>query len=102
MTISSQTRQAGPFTGNGATTAFPFAFKVFTAADLVVVRTDLSGADSALVLGTDYSVTLNADQNANPGGTITLPVALATGFKLTATSGLENLQPTDLTNQGGF
>lgn len=102
MTISSQTRQAGPFTGNGATTAFPFAFKVFTAADLVVVRTDLSGADSTLVLGTDYSVTLNADQNANPGGTITLPVALATGFKLTATSGLENLQPTDLTNQGGF
>jgi hypothetical protein len=102
MTISSQTRQAGPFTGNGATTAFPFAFKVFTAADLVVVRTDLSGVDSTLVLGTDYSVALNADQNANPGGTITLPVALASGFKLTATSGLANLQPTDLTNQGGF
>jgi hypothetical protein len=56
-----------------------------------------------LVLNTDYTVTLNGNQNTNPGGTVTLVAgALATGFTLTLTSDLANLQPTDLTNQGGF
>lgn len=103
MTISSQTRTAGPFTGNGVTTTFPFTFKVFAASDLYVVRTDATtGIDTVLVLGTDYTVTLNTNQNSSPGGSITLPTALASGFKLTATSALQYLQPTDLTNQGGF
>lgn len=103
MTISSQVRKAGPFTGNDSTTVFPFAFKVFSAADLYVVRTDMGiGLDSVLVLSSDYTVALNADQNANPGGSVTLSGALATGFTLTVTSSLEYLQPTDLTNQGGF
>lgn len=104
MTISSTTRKAGPYTGNGSASAFPFAFKVFTAADLYVVKTNTTlGADSVLVLGTDYTVALNADQNANPGGTITLTAGvLAAGYNLTITSSLQYLQPTDLTNQGGF
>lgn len=103
MTISSTTRKAGPFTGNGTTTAFPFAFKVFQASDVLVVRLNVAtNVESTLVLNTDYTITLNLDQDSNPGGTITLPAALATGYKLTATSDLENLQPTDLTNQGGF
>lgn len=102
MTISSQTRKAGPFTGNGVTTAFPFAFKVFTASDLLVVRANLSGIETNLVLGTDYAVTLNADQNSNPGGTVTLTGALASGFLLSITSQVPLTQSTDLTNQGGF
>jgi hypothetical protein len=103
VTISSQTRTAGPFTCNGSTTSFPFSFKVFLATDIVVVlRTDLTGAESNLVLGSDYTVALNADQNANPGGTINTIGAFASGFTLTATSNLAYLQPTDLTNQGGF
>lgn len=103
MTISSQTRKAGPFVGNDSTTAFPFAFKVFTAADMYVVKTDTDlEVETVLVLNTDYTVSLNADQNANPGGTITLPTALATGFTLTVTSNISPLQQTDLTNQGGF
>jgi hypothetical protein len=104
MTISSTTRVAGPFTGNGTASAFPFAWKVFSAADLDVVRRNVtSGTDTVLVLNTDYTVTLNGNQNTNPGGTVTLVAgALATGFTLTLTSDLANLQPTDLTNQGGF
>lgn len=103
MTISSQTRKAGPFVGNDSTTAFPFAFKVFSAADMYVVKTDTDlEVEMALVLNTDYTVSLNADQNASPGGTITLPTALATGFTLTVTSNISPLQQTDLTNQGGF
>jgi hypothetical protein len=104
MTISSTTRVAGPFTGNGTASAFPFAWKVFAAADLDVVRRNVtSGTDTVLVLNTDYAVTLNGNQNTNPGGTVTLVAgALASGFTLTLTSDLANLQPTDLTNQGGF
>ena len=104
MTISSTTRVAGPFTGNGTASAFPFNWKVFAAADLDVVRRNTtSGTDTVLVLNTDYTVTLNGNQNTNPGGTVTLTAgALASGFTLTLTSDLANLQPTDLTNQGGF
>lgn len=102
MTISSENRVAGPYIGNDAATAFPFAFKVFGASDLQVVLTDSDGAESTLTLTTDYTVTLNSNQDSNPGGTVTLPAVLATGYKLTVTSSIIPLQATDLTNQGGF
>lgn len=104
MTISSTTRIAGPFVGNGTASVFPFTFKVFSAADIDVIRlTVSSGVETTLVLTTDYTVTLNVDQNSNPGGSITLVAGnLASGFTLTITSDIANLQPTDLTNQGGF
>ncbi|CAB4133196.1 hypothetical protein UFOVP140_57, partial [uncultured Caudovirales phage] len=104
MTISSQTREAGPFVGNGTTTVFPFAFKVFQASDLYVVRlVTATGVQSTLVSGTDYTVSINSDQNASPGGTVTLiGGALAAGYTLTLTSLISYLQPTDLTNTGGF
>jgi len=104
MTISNTTRTTVPYIGNGTATVFAFPFKVFAAADLDVVRLNSStGVESTLVLNSDYSVTLNGDQNSNPGGSITLLAgALATGFTLVITSDIANLQPTDLTNQGGF
>lgn len=102
MTISSTNRKAGPYSGNGVAVAFPFPFKVFGASDMYVVRADSTGAETALVLNSDYTVALNSDQDSNPGGTITLPVALATGYTLTITSKVDNLQQVDLTNQGGF
>jgi hypothetical protein len=104
MTISSTNRKAGPYIGNGTTTVFPFYFKVFTAADVEVVRlTVATNVETILTLTTNYTVTLNTDQNANPGGSITLVAgALAAGFNLVITSDIGNLQPTDLTNQGGF
>jgi hypothetical protein len=102
MTISSQTRKAGPFIGNGSTTAFPFTFKVFTASDLVVTRANTAGAETVLTMGTNYTVSLNANQNTNPGGTVTLTSALASNFRLVITSAVPNLQPVDITNNGGF
>ena len=104
MTISSTNRKAGPYIGNGTTTVFPFYFKVFTAADVEVVRlTVATNVETILTLTTNYTVTLNTDQNANPGGSITLVAgALASGYNLVITSAIGNLQPTDLTNQGGF
>lgn len=105
MTISSASRKAGPFLGNGVTASFPFLFKVFQASDLQVIKTGVAGTDAVLTLNSDYSVVLNADQNASPGGTITYPLSgtkLATGEKLTATGVLATLQGTHITNGGNF
>jgi len=104
MTISSTTRTAGPFIGNGTALIFPFAFKVFQASDLLVVKLQASnGALQELALTTDYTVLLNLDQDSNPGGSITLTAgALPSGYSLSITSDVPNTQLTDLTNQGGF
>jgi hypothetical protein len=103
MTISSTTRIAGPYTGSGTTGPFTFAFKVFQASDLVVVKREISTAtDTTLTLTTDYSVTLNGNQNSSPGGSVTLVSSISSAYELTLTSSISNLQPTDLTNQGGF
>ena len=108
MTINSTVRKTNLFVGNGSASTFPFTFKVFTAAEIVVVRvTTATSTETTLTLQTDYTVTLNPDQNGNPGGSITLVSGgvaqnLATGFNLVITSNVQPLQGTDLTNQGGF
>lgn len=101
MTINTEDRLAGPFTGNGSTTVFPFAFKVAAPAD-VQVRQLITATGVETVLSTGYSVLLNADQNANPGGSVTLSVALATGRQLAITSDLAELQGADIWNAGAF
>jgi hypothetical protein len=98
-------RIAGPYDGNGSATSFPFSFKVFAKADLQIVRLSALDIESTLTLDSDYTVTLNADQDANPGGTVTYPISgspLAIGERLTIRGALEIEQQTDFTNQGGF
>ncbi len=110
MTINSTTRKTNNLAGNGNTATFPFAFKVFTDADVVVKKLEVSTSiETTLTLGVnnDYTVSLNPDQNGSPGGNVTLKQGgndfnLPSGFQLVITSALEPLQGTDLTNQGGF
>lgn len=108
MTINSTIRKTNLFVGNGSTSTFPFTFKVFTASEIVVVKvTTATSTETTLTIQTDYTVTLNPDQNSNPGGSITLVSGgvaqnLATGFNLIITSDVQPTQGTDLTNQGGF
>ncbi len=103
MTISSSTRKAGPFPGNGVTVAYPFTFKVFTQADVLAVRAvTATGLETTLALGSDYTISLNGDQNTSPGGTLTMLVAAPTGSTVTLTSQVANTQGVDLTNLGGF
>lgn len=102
MSISSENRKAGPYTGNGVATVFPFSFKVFGADDVRVVVADTDGTESDLSLGTDFTATINSDQDSAPGGSVTLPAALASGYTLIVTSSIEQLQPVVLTNNGGF
>lgn len=97
MTVQPNDRRAGPFTSG---TSFPFDFKVFSKTDLLVVRTDSNGVDFDLVLDSDYTVALNADQDNDPGGTVSY--ALATGDTVTILGNLTFEQPTQITNAGGF
>lgn len=105
MTVPSTLRRAGPFLGNGSSTVFSFAFKCFAAGDLRVVRTGATGLETTLVLNSDYSVVLNSDQDASPGGTVIYPIsgpALPVGQKITIISALEVAQTTDLLGGGAF
>lgn len=82
--------------------AYPFGFKAFTTADLAVVKKDASGVLTTLALTTDYSVSLNADQNTAPGGLVTMVVALPVGYTLTISTAVAATQGASLTNGGAF
>lgn len=102
MSIASAISKSGPYACNGVTVAFTLSFACLATTDLQVVRTDASGADTTLVLTTDYSVSLNADQVNAPGGTVTLVVAPATGFQITVLRNIAMTQGTSLPNQGAW
>lgn len=102
MTIASQTRTAGPFTGTGLLVTYPFAFKIFAGSDLLIQQTDAVGNVTNWTLGANFSVVLNSDQSVSPGGTVTPFVALPTGYTLNFTSAVALTQPASLTNSGGF
>lgn len=105
MTIPSTARRAGPYYGTAAQTVWPFAFKVFDPADVAVIRTSSTGVESTLVLNSDYSVTLNANQDTSPGGTVVYPLTgspMAPGNRLTIIGDLDYDQPLDLPDGGNF
>jgi len=102
MSISSSTRKAGPYIGDGIVTALPFTFKVFATNEVKVVQTDAAGVETTRTLTADYTVTLNADQDTSPGGTVTMLVAPAVGYSHTITSTVAETQGVTLTNAGGF
>lgn len=101
MTVPATARRAGPYSGNGVTTAFGFTFKVFDEADVRVVE-NTAGVETDAVLNSDYTVTLNGDQEASPGGTVTYPSAPAAGTTITLVGNLGYSQPTDLPEGGSF
>ena len=102
MTISAETAVAGPYSGNGATTAFAFSFKCFSTSDVDVYLETSAGAQTLQTLSTHYSVSLNADQDTSPGGTVTMVTAPVTGSKLHIVSGLPLTRTDVFSNAGGF
>lgn len=103
MTIPSSPRRAGPYAGTGSQTAFGFGFKVFDGIDLRVVELDVpTGVESEAVLGADYSVAINPDQESTPGGTVNYLVAPAASKKITVVGNLSYEQPTDLPDGGNY
>lgn len=102
MPISTTSRKAGPFPGNGVARDFSFNFKIFAPSELRVSITNAAGAEQVLGFNIDYTVSLNPDQDADAGGIVTLNRPLASGSRLVILSDVALLQPIDLTNQGGF
>lgn len=103
MTVSNTTRKAGPYNGNGVNLTFPFGFKVFKGADLLVVYFTPLVGETTLVYNSDYSVLLNPDQDATPGGSVTLlGVAPPAGDRIAIAGNLDYTQPLDITNEDGY
>ena len=101
MTVGAIERKAGPYNySDGA--IYPFYFKVFSASDVVAIKTDSVGAESELVLNNDFTVSLNDNQDNNPGGNVSLSISLTDQHKITISSGVQLTQETVITNQGGF
>lgn len=100
MSVPEASRRAGPFEGNGSAKEFAFHFKVFTSDQIAVYVSAPDGSDVLVESG--YSVELNEDQEALPGGTVYLVDALPEGRRLTLLSNVPYDQPMVLTNQGGF
>ena len=101
MTVSSTLRRAGPFAGDGTSTEYPFTFRVFDAGE-VVATLAVDGVETVLSASTDYTVSVNDDQQSTPGGTVSLGFTLAAGQTLSLTSKLPYDQPLEITNAGGF
>ncbi len=97
-------RLAGPFTGAGQTT-FSFGFFTYAEED-IYVGTAMSDDEASTILeqGVDYTVTLNSDQDATPGGSITLLTqgGLKQGETLVIGSCLEYVKNIELTNYSRF
>lgn len=102
MTVATTARTAGPFLGTGAVSVYAFGFKVFLTTDVLVQITSPTGSLTIGVLGTDYSVSLNANQDNNPGGNVILTAPLASGASLTIGSQVPLSQTVVLTNPGGW
>lgn len=100
MTVEAITRKAGPYDYTSGA-AYPFAFKVFNKTDVYVVVTE-NDVESIITLDANYTVTLNDDQDNNPGGYVSLITQYGSHCKITIGSGVPYNQGLVLTNKGGF
>lgn len=101
MTIERESRRSDVYLGDGSSTALPFGFKVFLPTEIVVVLNE-NGTERVLSHGQGCTVSLNAEQDVQPGGTVRLDTPLPADSKAVVLSNVRPLQQVDLTNQGGF
>lgn len=106
MAVEYIKRLAGPYVGDGTgQKTFSFGFLIFDESDVyVAVAASSDSEPSDLQQGTDYTVSMNADQSATPGGTITLTseCGLAKDAVLVIGSAVDYTQTLDLTNYTRF
>ena len=98
MTIETTTSKAGPYAGAGTAGPFPVPFRFLDASHLQVIRTDISGANTTLSIGSDYSV----QGVGQTTGAVTLAAALAVGFKLTVLRSVPATQEADYVQNDAF
>lgn len=101
MTIERESRRSDVYLGDGRNTSLPFGFKVFLPTEIAVVLNE-NGVERTLSHGHGCTVSLNAEQDVQPGGTVRLNAPLPPGSKAVVLSNVRPLQQVDLTNHGGF
>ena len=95
-------RLAGPFTSEGQS-RLPFGFLIFEKTDVYVATADDPEAQARiLVYGQDYSVEMNSDQTATPGGTVVLTTPIVKGNIFVVGSAVAYTQNMQLTNYSRF
>lgn len=95
-------RLAGPFTSGGQS-RLPFGFLIFEKTDVYVATADDPEAQARiLVYGQDYSVEMNSDQAATPGGTVVLTTPIIKGNIFVVGSAVAYTQNMQLTNYSRF
>lgn len=95
-------RLAGPFTSEGQS-RLPFGFLIFEKTDVYVATAgDPEAQAKMLVYGQDYSVEMNADQTATPGGTVVLTTPIVKGNIFVVGSAVAYTQNMQLTNFSRF
>ena len=93
MAISSDIRRSGPFVGTGKETVFPFSFKIISAEHVSVLVSTDGGVTEEALSPSAFTVSLNADQDNQPGGSVTLLEALGKDVRLSIVSDAPYLQP---------
>lgn len=98
MAVGNVKRLAGPFAGAG-TKILPFGFKIFEPMDVFVALAEKENdPPKNLEYNADYSVEMNQDQEATPGGTVTLTNALNETQIVSVGTDIPYTQTTQLTN----
>lgn len=97
MTISSEVRKSGPYTGNGVTTAFDYEFKISDESHIEVILTT-DGVEAVVDPG-DYVV---SGVGGASGGQVTFNTAPASGVLVTIILDIPFTQELDLQNQGAY
>lgn len=98
MTVASAANKV-TMNGNGATTSWPFSFRIFDSSDLEIYKTDTSGVQTEIT--SNFSVVVNGES----GGTVTYPSTgspLASGETITIIRVTVRAQSVDFTSQGAF
>ncbi len=99
MTIASEVNRSGPYACNGVTTHFPYGFRIYDAAHIRIILTAPDGTESALVLGTDYTVDGIGESG---GGAVDTVQAYPAGYRVTLILNVPFTQNVDLENQGAY
>jgi hypothetical protein len=95
MTVSVTNVYDGPYTCNGVATVYPFSFSC-GGVDEVRVWADY------VALSAGFTVSVNANQRDNPGGSVTFATPPANGVKLLIWSNPTFLQETSFRDAGQF
>jgi len=98
MTVSSSTIK-NSYSGDGSTTVFAYAFKIFAAADLTVIIRSSTGTETVKTITTHYTI---SNIGVDGGGNVTFGSAPVSGETVVIIRNTANTQTLDLVENDPF